>query len=86
MIVEDIPDSHPDYRKIIDALNAGKCPDCDNRAIEPGPRGGLSRNCSCWMCGSRFNVAPWYPDDRPLNFFFVQRLSSATVVGDPPSE
>lgn len=75
MTLTDIPEHHPDYQRIIAALNEGECPDCRSRTIVPGPRGGLSRNVSCDGCGARFNVAPWYFDHPPHNFFFVQRIA-----------
>jgi hypothetical protein len=74
MTITDIPSSDPDHKRIIQALENGKCPDCQNSAIVPGPRGGLSRNVSCDACGSRFNVAPWYPGRISHRFLFVQRI------------
>jgi hypothetical protein len=73
MTITDIPESHPDYQRIIAALNGGECPDCEVHAIVPGPRGGASRNVWCSSCGARFNVGPWR-EGHVHHFFFVQRL------------
>ena len=74
MRIENIREDHPDYQRIVGALNEGNCPDCRMPKLVPGPRGGLSRNVACDNCGSRFNVAPWYFDQPPHNFAFVQRI------------
>ena len=41
-------------------IGDGTCPDCSCTQFWLGPRGGASRNVECVMCGSRFNVTPWY--------------------------
>jgi hypothetical protein len=72
--IEDIPSYHPEYPRLISALNVGKCPDCENLSMTIGPRGGLSRNLICANCLARFNVAPWYDGRIPQNLLFVQRI------------
>lgn len=38
-------------------LASGKCPDCDEGDLAPGPRGGINQNLACRRCGAEFNVA-----------------------------
>jgi hypothetical protein len=68
-MTEDIPQDHPDHMRIVIALNAGKCPDCDAYGFDLKPRVGISRNIFCKACDQGFNVAP-----DPPGVFFVQRI------------
>jgi hypothetical protein len=43
------------------ALATRHCPDCYGTIFRDGPRGGISQNIECVICGSRFNVAWWQP-------------------------
>src|SRR6185312_5442465 len=83
VVVEDIPSYHPQYARMIKALNVGNCPDCENLSMVPGPRGGLARNLECANCGARFKAAPWYDGRRPQNFYFLQRISRAEGSASP---
>ena len=57
-MIEDISQDHPDRMRIVIALNAGQCPDCDGYGFDFKPRVGISRNIFCKACDQGFNVAP----------------------------
>ncbi|MCP1761916.1 hypothetical protein [Bradyrhizobium japonicum] len=67
-MIEDIDREHPDYGRIIGALRADRCPDCDASDMIGGPRGGASQNLFCGRCGSGFNVA------QPRYIMLAQRI------------
>jgi hypothetical protein len=69
VLIKDIPQDHPDYMRIVIALNEGLCPDCDARDLDFKPRAGLSRNIFCKACDQGFNVEP-----DPPRVLFVQRI------------
>ena len=69
VLIKDIPQDHPDYMRIVIALNEGQCPDCDARGLDFKPRAGLSRNNFCKACDQGFNVEP-----DPPRVLFVQRI------------
>jgi ribosomal protein S27AE len=54
---ENINERHPDYARIIVALQRDQCPDCGQLGFDDGPRGGAGINLFCSNCGSGFNVA-----------------------------
>jgi hypothetical protein len=68
-MIEDISQDHPDRMRIVMALNAGQCPDCNAYGFDLKPRVGISRNIFCKVCGQGFNVAP-----DPPKAHFVQRI------------
>jgi hypothetical protein len=47
-----------DVSELLDALNSGHCPDCENEKFLLGPEGGLTQNIKCSKCGNRFNYCP----------------------------
>ena len=69
VLINDIPQDHPDYMRIVIALNEGQCPDCDARVLDFKPRAGMSRNIFCKACDQGFNVEP-----DPPRVLFVQRI------------
>ena len=73
VLIKDIPQDHPDYMRIVIALNAGQCPDCDAFGLDLKPRVGMSRNIFCKACDQGFNVAP-----DPPKAYFVQRIGRRT--------
>jgi hypothetical protein len=66
-LIEDISQDHPD--RIVIALNAEQCPDCDAHGFDHKPRIGMSRNIFCKACDQGFNISP-----DPPRVFFVQRI------------
>ena len=71
--------------RIVIALNAGQCPDCDARGFDHKPRISISRNIFCKACDQGFDVAP-----DPPGVFFVQRIgrrarANRGYVGSPAS-
>jgi hypothetical protein len=68
-MIEDISQAHPDRMRIVIALNAERCPDCDAYGLDHKPRIGMSRNIFCKTCDQAFNVAP-----DPPKVHFVQRI------------
>ena len=68
-MIEDISQDHPDRMRIVIALNAEQCPDCDAYGFDYKPRVGISRNVFCKACDQGFNVSP-----DPPKVFFVQRI------------
>ena len=68
-MIEDISQDHPDRMRIVIALNAEQCPDCDAHGFDYKPRVGISRNVFCKACDQGFNIAP-----DPPKVFFVQRI------------
>jgi hypothetical protein len=60
----------PERERILEALRADRCPDCDNVGLEGGPRGGAGQNIFCRQCGAGFSVA------RPRFIFFAQRIGN----------
>jgi hypothetical protein len=68
-MIEDIAQDHPDRMRIVTALNAGQCPDCDAYGFDLKPRVGISRNIFCKACDQGFNVAP-----DPPKVYFAQRI------------
>lgn len=50
--------ANPFLNALVDALTAGKCPDCEapSTAFLPGPTAGINRNVCCPSCWSAFNV------------------------------
>jgi len=68
VMIEDIPQDHPDRMRIVMALNAGQCPDCDAYGFDLKPRVGMSRNIFCKACDQGFNISP-----DALKVYFVQR-------------
>ena len=57
-MIEDISQDHPDRMRIVIALNAERCPDCDAHGFDYKPRVGISRNVFCKACDQGFNVTP----------------------------
>ena len=68
-MIEDISQDHPDRMRIVIALNAGQCPECDAYGFDLKPRVGISRNIFCKACDQGFNVSP-----DPPKAYFVQRI------------
>ena len=68
-MIEDISQDHPDRMRIVIALNAEQCPDCDAHGFDHKPRIGMSRNIFCKACDQGFNISP-----DPPRVFFVQRI------------
>ena len=69
VLIEDISQDHPDRMRIVIALNAEQCPDCDAHGFDHKPRIGMSRNIFCKACDQGFNISP-----DPPRVFFVQRI------------
>jgi len=68
-VIGDIPQDHPDRMRIVIALNAGRCPECNACGFDLKPRVGISRNIFCRACDQGFNISP----DAP-KVYFVQRI------------
>jgi hypothetical protein len=68
-----ISESHPDYQRIITALNRENCPDCSGPNLLRGSRRALKMDLLCSNCGSKFTAAPWHFDQPPHLFRIVKR-------------
>jgi hypothetical protein len=70
-VIEDISQDHPDRMRIVIALNAGRCPDCDAHGFDYKPRVGnvFSKACDglqrhAGAAESVFCAANWPPTAR----------------------
>jgi hypothetical protein len=46
---------------ILEALNGGKCPDCESNKLRSGLRVDIAEHLTCVRCEARFYVAPRPP-------------------------
>lgn len=59
----------------LDALERGCCPDCGSTSLWDGPRGGLSVNQQCLMCGSWWNVLRYdFGDEVGRHVILAERI------------
>lgn len=72
----EIGEDDLDCDQIIAALNAERCPDCQERELIRGRRRGISKRLSRAACGSTFEVAPFHFDQPPHQFLSVRRVGS----------
>jgi len=68
-MIEDISQDHPDRMRIVIALNAGQCPDCDGYGFDFTPRVGISRNIFCKPATRASTSRPTH-----TKVYFVQRI------------
>ena len=71
-MIEDISQDHPDRMRIVIAVNAGQCPNCD-ALFRPQTARRYEPKHFLQACDQGFNVAP-----DPPKAYFVQRIGRRT--------
>lgn len=66
------------------ALNKGECPDCRaHDRWQKGPSAGLCTNWRCGICGSRFNLGPFYAERISQPYDLLDEILLKSLGGTP---